>query len=159
MSRNNRNSKQWSWCQTTTFYGSSIKVVTLSTQCWCYHITHHSSPCVCVYFLPLQSWVAGCCSLQLQSPAAWPCTTLTSLSSQLARYQDVLTSLRAQIRTYFRNFQQNKIDTEEGAALHPVLDFKTSSSATGGSYWELKDWKLLGYNDEVTLDIGKVEKQ
>ena len=78
---------------------------------------------------------------------------------QLARYQDVLTSLRAQIRTYFRNFQQNKIDTEEGAALHPVLDFKTSSSATGGSYWELKDWKLLGYNDEVTLDIGKVEKQ
>ena len=70
-----------------------------------------------------------------------------------------ITSLKAQIRTYFRNFQQNKIDTEEGAALHPVLDFKTSSSATGGSYWELKDWKLLGYNDEVTLDIGKVEKQ
>ena len=74
MSRNNRNSKQWSWCQTTTFYGSSIKVVTLSTLCWCYHITHHSSPCVCVYFLPLQSKVAGCCSLQLQSPAGWPCT-------------------------------------------------------------------------------------
>ena len=152
MSRNNRNSKQWSWCQTTTFYGSSIKVVTLSTQCWCYHITHHSSPCVCVYFLPLQSKVAGCfvpysCNHLQPGPAP-------TLTSQLARYQDVLTSLRPQIRNYFRNFQQNKIDTEEGAALHPVLDFKTSSSATGGSYWELKDWKLLGYNDEVTLDIG-----
>ena len=34
----------------------------------------NSPPCVYVYFLPLQSKVAGCCSLQLQSPAGWPCT-------------------------------------------------------------------------------------
>ena len=129
-------------------------------------LSHHTSLfplCLCVFppSAVLSGWIDvvpySCNHLQ-----AGPAPTLPLSAGQIPGCTHIahhITSLRPQIRTYFRNFQQNKIDTEEGAALHPVLDFKTSSSATGGSYWELKDWKLLGYNDEVTLDIGKLEKQ
>ena len=113
----------------------------IDTQC--YHITHHS-PSVFVFISSLCSpKLAGCGS----SPAAWPCThphlSQLPLDTRIHSHR----SLTDQIRTYFRNFQQNKIDTGE------VVNFKTSPSATGGSLlrierlkiaW-LQPWSHIGY--------------
>ena len=173
MSRNNWNSKQWSMCQTQTIlrplYQGCIIIDTI--QYWCYHITHHSSPSQSV-FISFYPKVPGCCSLQLGSPAVLACTTLASPSWRDTRIYSHHSL--AQIRTYFRNFQQNKIcrywgrrrnapsaGFQDSNRHHFSKNWKTGNClvTTMKSHWILESWETIESNLTIKPTMSEEEEE
>ena len=152
MSRNNWNSKQWSMCQTQTIlqplYQGCIIIDTI--QYWCYHITHHS---LCLFPSILKSLdVVPYSWDHLQS---WPAPPSPLPVGEIQGYTHITHSLRSELISGIFN-KTRYVDTEEGAALHPALDFKTATCIIFQRIerleiaW-LQRWSHIGY--------WKVEKQ